>query len=604
MKNKNTIITALIALFIVFAGVKSVSADHVINKTETERISKLINGMTKYLKDGYDEDFKNQKIARNSGVFYWGTNGELAWYKPEDEIILDPLNVTEYKKIHYSSRFDDVDLAWSVYIAETNRLRGYDSFDKIKKEFDKEKEEEAKKQVREARDKAWQEYQTPIKTAKRELINLLYEMEKECFNSLEISRLKDALAEIETPLYRDVVSTARKVLRWVVGEENEAVENLKKWLGDLQEKLQEKYSAHLYSETDKNPILVKKVDPEYAPDAPEVDGRIVLRDNFDALLAKYPTLLTFGEDTGKIGDVNQGLEGLQEKYGVTRVNDTSIRESTIIGQGVGMAMRGLRPIAEIQYIDYTPYAIQTLTDDLATLSYRSCGYQRAPLIVRTRGHRLEGIWHSGSPMAGLLNFLRGVYLLVPRNMTKAAGFYNTLLQGDQPAFVVECLNGYRTKEKMPTNLGEFTTPIGVVEKIREGRDITVVSYGSTLRIVEQVAKELDRVDISIEIIDAQSLIPFDINHDTVKSVQKTNNLLIVDEDVEGGASAYLLQEIVENQNAYRYLDSKPQTLTAKSHRPAYASDGDYFSKPNAEDIFEKVYAMMNEINPIKYPQLY
>ena len=465
-------------------------------------------------------------------------------------------------------------------------------------------EEEAKKQVREARDKAWQEYQTPIKTAKRELINLLYEMEKECFNSLEISRLKDALAEIETPLYRDVVSTARKVLRWVVGEENEAVENLKKWLGDLQEKLQEKYSAHLYSETDKNPILVKKVDPEYPPDAPEVDGRIVLRDNFDALLAKYPTLLTFGEDTGKIGDVNQGLEGLQEKYGVTRVNDTSIRESTIIGQGVGMAMRGLRPIAEIQYIDYTPYAIQTLTDDLATLSYRSCGYQRAPLIVRTRGHRLEGIWHSGSPMAGLLNFLRGVYLLVPRNMTKAAGFYNTLLQGDQPAFVVECLNGYRTKEKMPTNLGEFTTPIGVVEKIREGRDITVVSYGSTLRIVEQVAKELDRVDISIEIIDAQSLIPFDINHDTVKSIQKTNNLLIVDEDVEGGASAYLLQEIVENQNAYRYLDSKPQTLTAKSHRPAYASDGDYFSKPNAEDIFEKVYAMMNEINPIKYPQLY
>ena len=463
-------------------------------------------------------------------------------------------------------------------------------------------EEEAKKEVKDARDKAWNEYITPIKTAKRELINLIYEMEKECFYSLEISQLKDALAEIEVPLYRDIVSTARKVLRYAAGEENIPTENLKKWLRDILEKLQERYSSHLYSEDDKNPLFVQQVAPEYAPDAPEVDARIVLRDNFDALFAKYPNLLTFGEDTGKIGDVNQGLEGLQEKYGVTRIDDTSIRESSIIGQGVGMAMRGLRPIAEIQYLDYTPYALQTLTDDLATLSYRTCGYQKAPLIVRTRGHRLEGIWHSGSPMAGLLNFLRGVYFLVPRNMTKAAGFYNTLLKGNQPAFVVECLNGYRTKELLPSNLGEFTTPIGVVETIREGRDITVVSYGSTLRIVEQAAKELDKVDISVEIIDAQSLIPFDINHDTVKSVQKTNNLLIVDEDVEGGASAYLMQEIVEKQNAYRYLDSKPQTLTAKSHRPAYASDGDYFSKPNVEDVFEKVYAIMNEINPIKYPE--
>ena len=463
-------------------------------------------------------------------------------------------------------------------------------------------EAEAKREVKEAREKAWNEYQAPIKTAKRDLINLLYEMEKECFNSLEISHLKDALAEIENPLYRDVISTARKVLRYAAGEENTATENLKKWLREMLEKLQDRYSSHLYSEDDKNPLFVPQVAPQYAPDAPEVDGRIVLRDNFDALFAKYPNLLTFGEDTGKIGDVNQGLEGLQEKYGVIRIDDTSIRESSIIGQGVGMAMRGLRPIAEIQYLDYTPYALQTLTDDLATLSYRTCGYQKAPLIVRTRGHRLEGIWHSGSPMAGLLNFLRGVYFLVPRNMTKAAGFYNTLLQGNQPAFVVECLNGYRTKELLPSNLGEFTTPIGEVEKIRAGRDITVVSYGSTLRIVEQAAKELDKVDISIEIIDAQSLIPFDINHDTVKSIQKTNNLLIVDEDVEGGASAYLMQEIVEKQNAYRYLDSKPQTLTAKSHRPAYASDGDYFSKPNVEDVFEKVYAIMNEINPIKYPE--
>ena len=465
-------------------------------------------------------------------------------------------------------------------------------------------EEEVKKTVKEARDKAWMEYQNPIKTAKRELINLLYEMEKECLNSLEISHLKDALADVDVPLYRDVISTARKALRYAVGEEKTSVKNLKKWLNNILEDLQDRYSSHLYSEDDKNPIFVKEVLPKYAEDAPEVDGRIILRDNFDALFAKYPNLITFGEDTGKIGDVNQGMEGLQEKYGITRIDDTSIRESSIIGQGVGMAMRGLRPIAEIQYIDYTPYALQTITDDLASLNYRTCGYQKAPLIIRTRGHRLEGIWHSGSPMAGLLNFLRGVYFLVPRNMTKAAGFYNTLLQGNQPAFVVECLNGYRIKERMPSNLGEFTTPIGVVEKIREGRDITVVSYGSTLRIVEQVAKELDKVDISIEIIDVQSLIPFDINHDTVKSVQKTNNLLIVDEDVEGGASAYLLQEIVDKQNAYRYLDSKPQTLTSKSHRPAYASDGDYFSKPNAEDIYEKIYEIMNEINPVKYPKIF
>ena len=463
-------------------------------------------------------------------------------------------------------------------------------------------EEEAKREVKEARDKAWNDYQSPIKALRQELIQLLQEMERACFNSLEIFQLKEALEQIEIPLYRDIISTARRVLRYAAGEQNDATENLKKWLHKTHEWLQKRYSTQLYSEDDKSPLKVPSVAVDYATDAAEVDGRIVLRDNFDALFAKYPALLTFGEDTGKIGDVNQGLEGLQEKYGVVRIDDTSIRESSIIGQGIGLAMRGLRPIAEIQYLDYTPYALQVLTDDLATLSYRTCGFQKAPLIIRTRGHRLEGIWHSGSPMAGLLNFLRGVYFLVPRNMTKAAGFYNTLLQGNQPAFVVECLNGYRTKELLPSNLGEFTTPIGEVEKIREGRDVTVVSYGSTLRIVEQAAKELDKVDISIEIIDAQSLVPFDINHDTVKSIQKTNNLLIVDEDVEGGASAYLMQEIVEKQNAYRYLDSKPQTLTAKSHRPAYASDGDYFSKPNVEDVFEKVYAIMNEINPIKYPE--
>ena len=313
--------------------------------------------------------------------------------------------------------------------------------------------------------------------------------------------------------------------------------------------------------------------------------------------------MVFGEDTGTIGDVNQGLEGLQEKYGKHRITDTGIREATIVGQGIGLAMRGLRPIAEIQYLDYIMYGLQTLSDDLATLHYRSAGKQKAPLIVRTRGHRLEGIWHSGSQMGGLIHLLRGMYILSPRNMTQAAGFYNTLMKADEPALVIESLNGYRLKEDKPENLGEFCTPIGVVETMKEGTDITLLSYGSTLRIVLKTAEELAEVGINAEVIDAQSLLPFDINHDVVKSLQKTNRLLIIDEDVPGGCSAYLLQEILEKQEGYIYLDSKPQTLTAKAHRPAYATDGDYFSKPNAEDIFEKVYAIMHEANPNSYPKL-
>ena len=324
---------------------------------------------------------------------------------------------------------------------------------------------------------------------------------------------------------------------------------------------------------------------------------------FDKIFQKNPKALIFGEDTGKIGDVNQGLEGLQKKYGEVRIADTGIREASIVGQGIGMALRGLRPIAEVQYVDYVLYCLQTLSDDLASLLYRTKGQQKAPLIIRTRGHRLEGIWHAGSPMAGLLNYLRGIYLLVPRNMTVAAGFYNTLMESDDPALIVESLNGYRLKEKLPKNLGEFKVAIGVVETLKEGDDITLVSYGSTLRIVERAAKELQEVDIDAEVIDIQSLTPFDIQNDIVKSLKKTNRLLIIDEDVPGGASAYILQQIVENQNGYLYLDSAPQTLTAQAHRPAYASDGDYFSKPNTEDIFEKVYAIMHEANPKKYPSL-
>jgi pyruvate/2-oxoglutarate/acetoin dehydrogenase E1 component len=388
----------------------------------------------------------------------------------------------------------------------------------------------------------------------------------------------------------------------IVGESSQPT--LATWITKYSSDVQPKFSSHLFSESNQNVFSVQEVLPTYDSSSEDVDARLILRDNFDVLFTKNPNVLIFGEDSGTIGDVNQGLEGMQEKFGELRVTDAGIREATILGQGIGMAMRGLRPIAEIQYLDYLLYAIQIMSDDLATLQYRTKGRQKAPLIIRTRGHRLEGVWHSGSPMGMIINALRGIHILVPRNMTKAAGFYNTLIETDEPALLVECLNGYRLKEKMPTNLGAFKTPIGVVETIKKGTDITLVSYGSTLRLVKQAAKELLEVGISCEIIDIQSLLPFDIHHDIQKSLATTNRLLIVDEDVPGGASAYILQQIIDVQNGYDYLDSKPQTLAAKPHRPAYGTDGDYFSKPSVEDIFEKVYEMMHEVNPKDYPSLY
>ena len=402
---------------------------------------------------------------------------------------------------------------------------------------------------------------------------------------------------------RDIAGAARKALRYVVSEDSSEKRQLIDWIDNYIETIQPKYSAHLYSEAKENAKTISEIKPTYDSSAEEVDGRVVLRDNFDAIFNKHPEVLIFGEDAGKIGDVNQGLEGMQEKYGELRVSDAGIREATILGQGIGMAMRGLRPIAEIQYLDYVLYCLQIMSDDLVTVRYRTNGTQKAPLIVRTRGHRLEGIWHSGSQMGGLIHLLRGMYVLVPRNMTKAAGFYNTLLETDEPALIIECLNGYRLKEKLPTNLGEFRTPIGVVETVKEGTDITLVSYGSTLRIVQEAAKELQQVGIDAEVIDVQSLLPLDLNQDLVESVKKTNRLLVIDEDVPGGASAYILQEIVDNQNGYRYLDSKPQALAARPHRPAYGTDGDYFSKPSTEDVFEKVYAIMHETNPDDFPKL-
>ncbi|WP_111708019.1 alpha-ketoacid dehydrogenase subunit alpha/beta [Lutibacter citreus] len=465
-------------------------------------------------------------------------------------------------------------------------------------------EKEAKKVVSKARREAWNAFLTPITDQKFRLKILLDNLANKSSNKVFINKLISQLDKIIEPTRKDLLSTARKVIVYVRNENFVEKTHLQNWINNYIKIEEPKFSSHLYSETNKSVSHVNEILPTYNSDSELVDARIVIKDNFDALFSKYKNLFIFGEDAGRIGDVNQGLVGLQEKYGKLRVSDTGIREATIIGQGIGMALRGLRPIAEIQYLDYVLYALQILSDDLASLHYRTVGTQKAPLIVRTRGHRLEGIWHSGSPMGGIVHLLRGMNILVPRNMTKAAGFYNTLLESDEPALIIENLNGYRLKEKLPNNLGEFKTPIGVVETIKEGKDITVVSYGSTLKIVEDVVKDLNQVDIDIEIIDVQSLLPFDIKQDIVKSIEKTNRLLIIDEDVPGGASAYLLNNIIENQNAYQYLDSKPITLTAKPHRPAYGTDGDYFSKPNAEDIFETIYNIMQEVNPSKFKKLY
>ncbi|WP_426430141.1 alpha-ketoacid dehydrogenase subunit alpha/beta [Winogradskyella sp. HB-48] len=464
-------------------------------------------------------------------------------------------------------------------------------------------EKDIKKEVRDGKKAAWSAFINPIKEEKQEVLSLLEKVANTSSNAVFITKLKNDLEAIEEPLRKDLLSSARKALRYVISEDSNEKLALQSWINNYIEKIQPKYSSHLYSESKHQAAYQAEVLPTYSNDAAEVDGRVILRDNFEAIFNKYPEALVFGEDAGHIGDVNQGLEGLQEKFGELRVSDTGIREATILGQGIGMAMRGLRPIAEIQYLDYILYALQIMSDDLATVQYRTKGRQKAPLIVRTRGHRLEGIWHSGSQMGGILNLIRGIHVLVPRNMTKAAGFYNTLLESDEPALVVECLNGYRLKEKMPSNIGEFKTPIGVVETIKEGEDITLVSYGSTLRLVEQAAKELLEVGIDAEIIDVQSLLPFDLNHDIVKSISKTNRVMVIDEDVKGGASAYILDQILNEQNAFQYLDSQPKTLAAKPHRPAYGTDGDYFSKPSVEDIFEAVYDIMHEVSPSDYPKL-
>ena len=492
-------------------------------------------------------------------------------------------------------------LAWEQEFDCLKQMRAWMISFKIATDTELEAIEEASKnEVLQGKKAAWEAFIGPVKNERDALVSLLEKTNGS--NSVFVQKLAAELKSIKEPIRKDILVCARKALRLVKGDTIQA--ELAQWITNYQTQIQPKFSSHLFSSSAESIASVHEVAPTYDESAEEVDARLVLRDNFDALFAQHPEVLIFGEDAGTIGDVNQGLEGMQEKYGELRVSDVGIREATILGQGIGMAMRGLRPIAEIQYLDYLLYAIQIMSDDLATLQYRTNGRQKAPLIVRTRGHRLEGVWHSGSPMGMIINAVRGMHVLVPRNMTKAAGFYNSLLATDEPALIVECLNGYRLKEKMPTNLGAFKTPIGQVETIKSGVDITLVSYGSTLRLVEQAAKELQEIGIDCEIIDVQSLLPFDLSHDIVKSVQKTNRLLVIDEDVPGGASAYILQEIIENQNGYQYLDSKPETLTAKAHRPAYGTDGDYFSKPSIEDMYEKIYGIMSESKPTVFPSLY
>ncbi len=443
-------------------------------------------------------------------------------------------------------------------------------------------EEQARAEARDAMKAAYDDFLQPLRRTRDQAVAWLEE--------LQCEDLASALRADKAPLRRDSVAAVRKAIQRTLASSGKA-SGAPLWVETQLKQGAMDYSSMLHSGT---ALAVKEVPAEFTAKAPLVDGRVVLRDNFKALFTRYPEAMIFGEDVGHIGDVNQGLEGMQAEFGSVRVSDTGIREATIAGQGIGLAMRGLRPIAEIQYLDYLLYALQILSDDCATLRWRTAGGQKAPLIIRTRGHRLEGVWHSGSPMQLLLGSLRGMYLCTPRNMVQAAGMYNTLLQADEPAVVIECLNGYRLKESLPTNLGSFTVPLGRPEVLRSGSDATVVSYGSTLRVIMEAAAELETLGLSIEVIAVQTLLPFDLAGACLTSIKRTNRLLVVDEDVPGGASAYIMQQILEVQGGFSHLDASPRTLTAKAHRPAYGSDGDYFSKPSAEDILESVIALAAE----------
>lgn len=470
-------------------------------------------------------------------------------------------------------------------------------------------EKQAEVDVLAAKKAAWKIYQKPLLAERNELLKIIENRGCMCVKDKvdKIDVIARNLKGIKAPIRKDILSAAKKVLRYVCTDCPER-KRLKKELGYFSEKRFsekfEKYNAYLYNESKHSVLNVEAVEPVFDSNSEEVPGREILQENFDKLFQKYPLLVAFGEDVGKIGGVNQTYAGLQEKYGEQRIFDTGIREASIIGKGLGLALRGFRPIAEIQYFDYLLYALQTLSDDLATTHWRTVGQQSAPMIISTRGHRFEGVWHAGSPLSMVINSIRGIYVCVPRNMTQAAGFYNTLLEGMDPALVIEPLLGYRFKEKKPANTGEYKIPLGVPEVLVHGSDITLITYGSCVRIAEDAIKQLKEFKIKVELIDVQTLLPFDVNETIVESIKKTNKVLFFDEDVEAGATAYMMQRVLEGQKAYRYLDCEPRTLTAMDHRPAYATDGDYFSNPNSENVFDTIYEIMHESNPIKYPSLY
>jgi 2-oxoisovalerate dehydrogenase E1 component len=463
-------------------------------------------------------------------------------------------------------------------------------------------EKEDTKLVRDAQRRAWEAYRAPIDAEVKTALGFIDRIAASSSKKKELESVRGELARIQAPFRRDAVRALTSAL--VIARGEQIPREIVDWRNEQERAGDERYGAHLQSESAEAAMRIAVVEPDYPDDAPLLNGYEIINHTFDHALRRDPRIVIFGEDVGKLGDVNQGCLGLQEKYGVARVGDTGIRECTIMGQAIGAALRGLRPIAEIQYLDYILYALQIMSDDLATTRWRSAGGQKAPVIIRTRGHRLEGIWHSGSPMAGIINLVRGIHVCVPRNMTQAAGFYNTLLRSDDPGLVVEVLNGYRTKEKLPSNIAEMTLPLGVPQVMREGKDVTLVSYGATLRIVIEAAELLAQTGIEAEVIDVQTLLPFDVTGTIAESVRKTNRVAFIDEDVPGGTTAYMLQQVVERDRAYEWLDSQPITIASKEHRPAYGSDGDYWSKPNRETIFAKVYELLHEASPKKYPKLW
>jgi 2-oxoisovalerate dehydrogenase E1 component len=500
-------------------------------------------------------------------------------------------------------------LAWEEEFDGIRKMREWIIAEKIATAAELDQiEAEAAERARQAKRTAWNHFMEPLKKQRDEFLRMADISTCNCAKTEKIGAIKEELRNVGEPIWKDIMSSGKKILRLICNSCSNPSNSLKKnvmaWRDIAMRKNEENYSSHVLSMSSKSALKVMEVRPVFDMEALPVPGREILRDNFDYILEHYPEAVMFGEDVGKIGGVNQTTEGLQEKYGELRVSDTGIREATIIGQGIGLAMRGFRPIAEIQYFDYLLYGLQVMSDDLATLQYRTRGGQKAPMIISTRGHRLEGIWHSGSALSMVINSIRGVHVLVPRNMTQAAGFYNTIIRSDEPALIIEPLNSYRLREPRPLNIGEFTVPLGKPEIIIEGTDITIVTYGSCVRIADDAVKQLSDFDISAELIDVQSLLPFDLDHVILESLKKTNKVLFFDEDVPGGATAYMMQKVLEEQGGYYFIDTQPKTLAAKDHRPAYSSDGDYFSNPNAEDVFDAVYNMMHDVNPEKYPKIF